>query len=77
MVQPDAELRPAVPLTSTGDTRSSLVVALTAAIRGATACGDLAAARVALDALSQLVAEPTPVGPAAVADLAGRRRGER
>ncbi|MEI8254981.1 MAG: hypothetical protein WCJ30_04845 [Deltaproteobacteria bacterium] len=48
-----------------------------AAIRDATACGDLAAVHVALDALNQLVAEPTTAGAAAVVDRAGRRRGDR
>ncbi len=52
--------------------RDALVRALTTAIADASAAGDLSAARVALDALGRLLAEPTGA-PATVVDLASRR----
>jgi integrase len=54
--------------------RQALVTALTNAVRDATVAGDLAAARIALESLNRLLAEPSGT-PAAVADLAERRKG--
>lgn len=52
---------PTMPRAGANDPRSGLIAALTAAVRDATACGDLAAARVALDALNRLLAgAPAP-----------------
>jgi integrase len=62
--------------TQTGNPRAALVAALTTAIRDTAAAGDLAAARIALEALNQLLgaAEGASAG---VADLAARRGGGR
>jgi hypothetical protein len=57
--------------THSSNPRTALVEALTAAIRDGTAAGDLAVARVALDALQRLLGDTTP--SASVVDLANER----
>lgn len=57
------------------DPRSGLIAALTAAVRDATACGDLGTARAALDALQVMLAATADA--TTDVDLGERRRGER
>ena len=54
--------------------RATLIAALTSAIRDAAAAGDLAAARVAHDALGRLLSEP---GAGAIVDLNAERERRR
>ncbi len=73
--QPASPPRPSTPATAS-DPRSGLIAALTAAVRDASAGGDLAGARVALHALNGLLPEPAGASVAAV-EIADRRRGQQ
>ena len=59
------------------DPRVGLIAALSTAVQNASSSGDLAAARVALDALNRLMTDPTAVSASPVIELAERRRSER